>query len=117
PYYELIRAWIAAGVKLDLNTPRVTGIEIFPKAPVVPLIGMKQQMLVYARFGDGTVRDVTAESFIESSNNEVATSDKQGLVTTLRRSEAAVLARYEGNYTATTMIVMGNRSGFTWVQP
>src|SRR5262249_35044373 len=29
PYYELLRAWIADGVKLDLNSPRVTGIDIF----------------------------------------------------------------------------------------
>src|SRR5204862_104371 len=30
PYYELIRAWISQGVKLDLETPRVARIEIQP---------------------------------------------------------------------------------------
>ncbi len=44
PYYELIRSWILGGVKVDLDTPRVTGIEIFPKNPIVPLPGMTQQM-------------------------------------------------------------------------
>src|SRR5262249_40403106 len=56
PYYKLLRDWIAGGSKLDLKTPRVTSIDIFPKGPVVPTIGMKQQMAVLATFGDGTVR-------------------------------------------------------------
>src|SRR5262249_31467612 len=33
PSYEILRAWIADGVKLDLKTPRVASIEISPKAP------------------------------------------------------------------------------------
>ena len=31
PYYELLRAWIAEGVKLDLNSPRVQSIEVLPE--------------------------------------------------------------------------------------
>ncbi len=114
PYYELLRAWIAAGVKLDLSSPRVASLDIFPKAPVLPLIGMKQQMAVLATFSDGSVRDVSAEVFIETSNKDVASVDKQGLVTAERRGEATMLARYEGAYTAATLIVMGDRSGFAW---
>ncbi|HZU36955.1 MAG TPA: DUF1549 domain-containing protein, partial [Gemmataceae bacterium] len=113
-YYQLLHSWIAQGVRLDLKSPRVTHIEIFPKAPVIPLIGMKQQMAVLATFSDGTVRDVTDEAFIESSNTEVVKADKRGLITALRRGEATALARYEGNYTATTLIVMGDRRGFQW---
>src|SRR5262249_53261918 len=81
PYYELLRAWIADGVKLDLNSPRVASIDIYPKGPVVPRIGMKQQMAVLATYSDGSVRDVSAEAFVESSNTEIATVDKLGLVT------------------------------------
>lgn len=114
PYYELLRLWIAQGVQLDLKSPRVTHLEIFPKSPVIPLIGMMQQMAVLATYSDGTVRDVTEEAFIESSNTEVLQADKRGLVTALRRGEATALARYEGNYTATTLIVMGDRRGFRW---
>jgi hypothetical protein len=114
PYYELLRAWIADGVQLDLKSPRVTALEIMPKAPALPLPGMKQQMVVHAKYSDGSVRDVTAEAFVESSNAEIATVDKQGLVTAVRRGEAAMLARYEGAYAAATLIVMGDRSGFAW---
>ncbi len=114
PYYELIRTWIAEGVKLDSNTSRVKSLEVFPKSPMVPLPGMKQQMAAYATFGDGSVRDVTAEAFIESSNTDIATVDKLGLVTAVRRGESAMMARYEGAYAAATLIVMGDRKGFTW---
>ena len=80
----------------------------------MPLPGMKQQMAVLATYTDGTVRDVSAEAFLESSNTEVATVDKHGLVTAVRRGETAMLARYEGAYAAATLVVMGDRSGFAW---
>jgi hypothetical protein len=117
PAYEMLRAWIAGGVKLDLKSPRVVSLAIHPKAPVVPRIGMKQQMTVLATYSDQSVRDVTEEAFVESSNTEVATADKVGLVTAVRRGEATMLARYEGAYTAATMIVMGDRGGFAWQEP
>lgn len=114
PYYELLRSWIAAGVKLDLKTPRVASIEVLPKNPEIPLPGMKQQVIVAATYTDGTVRDVTAEAFLESSLTDVVEVDKQGLATGTRRGEASLLARYEGSYAATTVVVMGDRSGFVW---
>ena len=40
-----------------------------------------------------------------------------GLMTAVRRGEAPILARYEGAYAATTLTVMGDRSGFAWQQP
>src|SRR5262249_22583494 len=110
------KTWIAEGVKFDPQAPRVTGIDIFPKSAVLPLPGMKQQMAVTATFSDGTARDVTAEAFIESSNTEAGTAHKTGLVTAVRRGEATMLARYEGNYTAANLLVMGDRSGFAWKQ-
>ncbi|QJW93601.1 DUF1549 domain-containing protein [Frigoriglobus tundricola] len=116
PNYELIRRWIAQGVKLDLDAPRVKSVDILPKDPIVSRIGQKQQFSVVATYADGRVRDVTAEAFIESSNTEVATVDKTALVTTARRGEATMLARYEGAYAASTVVIMGDRSGFVWEQ-
>lgn len=114
PYYDMLREWIAAGVQLDLATPRVKSIEAFPKNVTLPLAGMSQQMKIIATYTDGRTRDVTAESFIESGSTEVLEADEHGLVTAIRRGETAVLARYEGAYTATPVYVMGDRSGFEW---
>ncbi len=114
PYYEMVRAWIGGGIKLDADSPRVAGIEIFPKNPTVPLPGMAQQMRVLATYTDASVRDVTLEAFIDSGNTDVAEADKLGLISVIRRGEAALLARFEGSYTATTITVMGDRAGYEW---
>jgi hypothetical protein len=114
PYYEMLRAWIAQGVKLDLDSPRVAKIEVAPSAAVIPLPGMKQQFAVYATFTDGKVRDVTTEAFLESSNTEVASVSRQAVMTAVRRGESTVLARYEGAYAASQIVVMGDRTGYAW---
>ena len=56
---------------------------------------------------------------MQSGNTEVAEPEKEShsLINTIRRGEAPILIRYEGNYTATTVTVMGDRSGFVWQQP
>ncbi|MDF1860942.1 MAG: DUF1549 domain-containing protein [Verrucomicrobiales bacterium] len=116
-YYHLIRRWIAEGAEVDLATPKVASIELFPKNPVIQNVGAMQQIRVMARFTDGKTRDVTLESFINSGNTEVAEHDDLGLLRTIRRGEAPILARYEGAYAATTLTVMGDREGFTWKEP
>ncbi len=114
PYYELLRSWIADGVRLDLNSPRVQSIEVLPKSSVIPLPGMKQQIAVRATFTDGSVRDVSVEAFLESSNTEVATVNRAGTVTAVRRGETTILARYEGAYAAAGIVIMGDRKGYQW---
>ena len=116
-YYRIMRAWIADGAKLDPAAARVTRIEVTPQNPVLQVIGSKQQMRVVATYADGKQRDVTAEAFVDSGNQDVALTERGGIVTTLRRGEAPILARYEGNYAATTVTVMGDRSGFAWQEP
>lgn len=112
PYHTILRRWIADGCQLDLDVARVAKIEIFPLNPVVQKIGANQQVRVVAVFPDGSRRDVTGEAFIESGNTEVAAIDQRGLLTAIRRGEAPILARYEGAYAATTLTVMGDRSGY-----
>lgn len=117
PYYKIVRQWISEGATLNLNAPRVVNIDVFPKKPIIQKLGSQQQMRVVATYSDGTTRDVTREAFIESSNTEVATASKTGLLTAIRRGEAAVLARYEGAYAATTLTAMGERDEFVWEEP
>jgi WD40 repeat protein len=117
PYYQILRNWIASGAKLDLTTPRVTKIELVPQNPVIDKLGAKQQIRVLATYANGEIRDVSREAFIESGNGEVAAANRSGLMTSLRRGEAPILARYEGSYAATTLTVMGDRNGFVWEQP
>ena len=116
-YYGIIRQWISQGAKLKLDTPRVKSIELFPSNPVVQRIGSLQQVRVVANYADGSKRDVTSEAFVSSGNGDIVKADRHGLVTTFRRGEAPILARFEGAYASTIVTVMGDRSGFKWNEP
>ena len=116
-YYEIIRRWIGEGAKLDLDVERVASISIEPLNPVVQNLGSRQQMRVLAHYSNGTTRDVTHEAYIESGNTEVAEVNRAAVVTAVRRGEAPILARYEGQYVATTLTAMGDRGGFAWQEP
>jgi hypothetical protein len=114
--YQMLRQWIAEGAKFeDQETGRASRIEILPAEVEMALPGESQQVLVLAHYPDGAMRDVTREA-VFSSNNEDVAMVKDGLVTGLRRGEAAVLIRYEGQYAAKLVTIMGDRTGFEWVE-
>ncbi len=116
-YYEIIRQWISNGAAMNVNSEKVSRIELEPQNPGIENLRTNQQMRVIAHYPDGSQRDVTREAIIESGNTEVAINDDFGLITTIRRGEAPILARYEGAYAATTLTVMGDRTGFVWEEP
>ena len=115
--YRLFHQWIAEGVVSDIkSTQRVERLEVFPKSVEIAMPGMTQQMLVIAHYPDGETRDVTRDAIYTSSATEVATVTDDGFVTAVRRGETAILTRYEGAYGTNALIVMGDRSGFQWVE-
>ena len=113
-YYSIFKSWVGGGVAMDLDSPRIASIEVYPKEVTLGLPGMQQQMVALATFSDGAVRDVTHESFLSSSDTDIATVDEAGIVTAVRRGELAVLVRYEGRYAAAPTFVMGDRTGYAW---
>ena len=77
PYYEILRAWIADGAKLDLDHPAGhQDRSLAARTRSCRRIGGKQQMRVVATYADGKTRDVTPEAFVESGNTDVATADR-----------------------------------------
>ena len=114
PEYEVLQLWVEQGAHYDAEGPRPIGIEVFPNEPTLADAGSEQQFAVIATYPDGSEVDVTQHAFVEVSDIEVLDVDDAGKVTGLRRGEAAILARYEGRYAATRVVVMGDRSGFAW---
>ncbi len=102
--------------QLSLASSHVKSIKVTPINPVIETIGARQQLRVVATYTDGSERDVTREAYIESGNTDVvkAVPASPGLLESLRRGEAPALVRYEGKYAATTLTVMGDRTGFVW---
>src|SRR5688572_20365154 len=96
--YGILRDWITQGTKYEEPAEgRATKIEVLPAEIDLSLPGMVQQVVVLAHYPGGTVRDVTRDAVISSSSDEIAIV-KGAAVTGVRRGEAAILVRYEGNY-------------------
>ena len=113
--YELIVNWIRQGARYDPDAAgaRPDRVEVIPADVNLDLPGRTQQLTVIAHYPDGSTRDVTRESILSSNSIEVA-KVSGNTVTALRRGEAAVLVRYEGNYGAVTISIMGDRDGFVF---
>jgi hypothetical protein len=112
--YNLLRDWIKEGAKAEeVAAGRANGLEILPADINLALPGMSQRIVVLAKYPDGKLREVTRDAVLSSNNGDVA-QVKDGVVTSVRRGEAAILIRYEGNYTAREVVVMGDRSGYQW---
>jgi hypothetical protein len=113
--YNLIYDWIKEGVQPEPSpgTAKPSSLEVLPAVVDLDLPGRSQRMIVLAHYADGTTRDVTRDAILSSSNIDVAKMDASKL-TAIRRGEAAVLVRYEGNYASVTVSVMGDRQGFEW---
>ncbi len=114
-YYQVLEQWIAEGCQYKPDSARVESIAIYPPTPMLQLRHDQQQLIVVAKYTDGSTRDVTREAVFETSNFEVATVSKQGLIKAVQRGEAAALVRFEGNYAAAPISILGNRDGYEWI--
>ncbi len=116
PYYELLRSGSRKGVKLDLETParqQDRGAARRTRSSALP--GMKQQIAVLATYSRRQrARRDGARRSSRAATSRSPRRTRRGVVTALRRGEAPVLVRYEGAYAATTVTVMGDRTGFAW---
>ncbi|MBL8891124.1 MAG: DUF1549 domain-containing protein [Planctomycetaceae bacterium] len=115
--YWMLHQWIANGAVLESQPVRTTRIELEPNLPVLQAAGDTQQMRVVAFLSDGSQRDVSRDAFVEIADLEIGQVSGSGRVTAVRRGETPVMARYDGCYVATTLTVMGDRTGFVWTDP
>ncbi len=113
--HRVLVQWVASGAPFEAQPARVVSLEVFPQGPRLPRPGLEQQFAAWATYADGTRRDVTSHAFFEVSNIEVAAVDERGLLRGLRRGESGVMARYEGAYASTRLVVMEERGEpFAW---
>ncbi len=96
--YRIVRRWIASGSPFGLPTdPVVTKITMYPEQRIMSRHS-KQQFAVYAHYSDDTIEDITRRAQYDSNDQDIATVDPNGLVSTLGLSgQAAIMARYRGH--------------------
>jgi hypothetical protein len=96
--YEVIRRWIAAGAAPgDPNVKRVADIEVLPAERIMPR-NSQQQLVVIARYTDGTTEDVSELAQYKLSEPDMAEVSETGLVKTGGRpGDVAVMVSYQSH--------------------
>jgi len=96
----VIRDWIRQGAAWDrASAPKLTAIEVRPERGSVERASV-QQLAAFARYSDGSVRDVTEIALYESNDKAMAEVDDRGLVKILDIcGNVAVMVRYQGKVT------------------
>ncbi len=116
-YYQTVLQWISEGVAFgDAKAAQVAELEVTPSEILMHKPGFSQQIVVVAHYADGSTRDVTREASYTSNTPSIAEVTQEGLVTSSRKGEAAVLVRYEGNFVTVNTTILSEKPGFKWVQ-
>jgi hypothetical protein len=106
-YYNTLLAWLVAGVPSDAgDVPTVEEVELYPHNAVLEGAGAVQQMIVRAKYSNGTVRDMTNLAVFLSNNDNSASVDTSGLVKAANRGEAFVMARFATKTVGSQFIVL-----------
>ncbi len=95
--YALVARWIAQGMPFGQESdPKVERIEVIPKARTMAL-GGDQQIIVLARYTDGSVQDVTRSALYEANEKSMAEADETGRVKLFDQpGDVAIMVRYQG---------------------
>ena len=86
--------------------PKVLSVELYPRTAVLDGEKSTQQMIVRARYSDGTDRDVTSLAVFLTNNETSAAITPNGLVTAGARGEAFVMARFETHTVGSQILVL-----------
>jgi hypothetical protein len=106
-YWQTLIRWHDAGVPNDPpDIPKPVAVELYPRNAVLDGNGATQQMVVRARYSDGSDRDVTSLALFLSNNDNSAKISPNGLVTAGERGEAFVMARFSTFTVGAQMIVL-----------
>lgn len=89
-------------------------VDLYPKLAVLDGTGSTQQMVVKARYSDGTERDVTSLALFLSNNDTSAKIAPDGKVSAGERGEAFVMARFSAFTVGAQVIVLPKALQFTF---
>jgi hypothetical protein len=112
--YQTLLHWIQAGAPDDSeNVPQVTGISLVPDKVVFSGKLTKKPLQVIAKYSDGSTRVVNRLALYLTNNKSTADIDEQGVVTTGKRGDTFVLARF-AKYTTGAEIIVLPKDRFRW---
>ena len=115
-HYERLLSWVDQGASSDLaKAPRLRSLAVFPEQAVLEGAGQRQQLVVLARYSDGSDRDVTEMALIGSSDEGSVKVEGDGLLTSGTPGEASVLVRFQTLAVVSQVLVLdAKKRGFAW---
>jgi hypothetical protein len=118
PAWSILENWIAAGCPDDPpDVAHCDRIEFDPIQFETRWPAHTRRLRVRAFFTDGTMRDVTHLTLFTSSSETVATVSVDGLVTSARRGETTIVARYLDFIATADLRFVRPVDGFEWSEP
>jgi hypothetical protein len=116
--YRILYDWVAGGMRPDASdTPALTGLAVTPAARVLDDPSPEQQLVVRARFADGSSRDVTRLARYGTTDSAIATVDDLGRVVKKKRGEATILVSYEHLVAGSRLIFREPVPRLVWTDP
>lgn len=97
PEYNALLNWINNGAKrVPENEKRIAALRITPATSLLFGKQASRQLLVTARYSDGTERDITRLAKFQSNDDSIAKVSAEGIVTAERGGETAIVVRAPG---------------------
>ncbi len=117
PEYDILRRWIAEGLRRDpADAPRLLRLEVAPAKLVLVEPAVVTTLKVTAHFSDGRSRDVTRLSVFDPSNLVVHVAP-DGTVERQQLGETAILVRFLDKQATVQLAFVPERPGFVWRDP
>ncbi|HXG11908.1 MAG TPA: DUF1549 domain-containing protein [Gemmataceae bacterium] len=115
--YQLFREWIAAGAPHKPGSGAISAITIDPPELAFTKPGQSRQLVVKARFADGSEENITALCDFRVNDDAVAEVTGLGQVTGLRPGDTPVVVSYRGQVlTARVMVPVEVPADFRYPQ-
>jgi hypothetical protein len=113
-----LRDWIAAGANDDeLSAPRLQSLRVSPSERICSSSDRAAQLIVTARFEDGTTRDVTRQAAFDVNDPTLGEVTPAGIVRVKAPCELAVSVRYKNGRGVSRLAFLADRPGYTWRGP
>ena len=94
PNFDLLTQWIAAGApKSPDDEAQMSSVSVYPTDLTLDSAGQSHRLVVMGNFTDGSHREVTHLSILESSDDSIASVTREGVVSSHRRGEAFISVR------------------------
>jgi len=106
PYYNVLLQWLVDGMpRAQPGDPTLAELVVVPAARTMAYKD-EQQLVVTARYSDGSTRDVTPLAAFQSNESALAAVDPGGVIrTSMLPGEAAVMARYMGQIAVCNVVI------------